>query len=77
MFQPVINDFGCLSFMIDFDGKIDKGGYLGKGFEKPVEKINGVFILKRATGETRISESTKDIFNFPDTVLSDINSMLP
>jgi len=61
---------------LDFNGTIDKAEYLEKVFEKSIQKIDGVFVIKKSTGETKIPESEKDLFTGLNTMLSEINSML-
>jgi hypothetical protein len=57
----------------DFDGDVDKAEYLGKNFQKSIEKTEGGFIIKAWTGEFKVG---KDFFSFRNKVLSDINSLL-
>ena len=64
------------TYDLDFNGTIDKAEYLEKGFEKSIQKTDGVFIIKRSIGEKKIPESEKDSFTGLNTMLSEINSML-
>ena len=57
----------------DFDGDVDKAEYLGKNFQKPIEKTEGVFIIKKWGIESKVG---KDYFSGMSKVLSDINSLL-
>jgi hypothetical protein len=62
----------------DFDGTVDKAEYLGENFIKPVEKREGIFIIKTVFGEKKWGKelSFKKEF-FMNLILSDINSMMP
>jgi hypothetical protein len=57
----------------DFDGDVDKAEYLGKNFQKAIEKTEDVFVIKAWTGEIKAG---KDFNSFRNKVLSDINSLL-
>jgi len=56
----------------DFDGDVDKAEYLGKNFQKAIEKTEGDFTIRAWTGESKAG----NIFADENKVLSDINSLL-
>lgn len=71
-------DEGITAWLYDknFDGLIDEGEYLGKNINKPIEKIQGFLVINRVGKETKLKMEEKEIFGFPNMILSDINSML-
>ena len=68
-------DEGVTAWIYDtnFDGDVDKAEYLGKDFQKPIEKTEGVFIIKKWGIESKVG---KDYFSGMSKVLLDINSLL-
>jgi hypothetical protein len=61
----------------DFDGLIDRVEYLGEDLERPVEKTEGVFVIKRAH-KMDIELKFREGFDpFINKILFDINSMMP
>jgi hypothetical protein len=74
-----IVDEGITAWIYDteFNGTVGQAEYLGRGFEQPVEKKDGCFTVKIYTGEKRVCGSDKDFFTDFNTILSDINSLLP
>ena len=67
-------DEGVTAWIYDtnFDGDVDKAEYLGKDFQKPIEKTEGGFIIKAWTGEFKAG---KDYFSGKSKILSAINSL--
>jgi hypothetical protein len=56
----------------NFDGDVDKAEYLGKDFQTPIEKTEGVFIIKEWGGERKVG---KDYFSGMSKILTEINSL--
>jgi len=69
-------DEGVTAWIYDtnFDGDVDKAEYLGKDFQKPIEKTEGVFIIKSWGIESKVG---KNYFFWMNKVLSEINSLYP
>lgn len=67
-------DEGISAWLYDqnFDGVFEQAEYLGKNFQKPIEKINGDFLIKTALGDRTWKEDTD--MRFWNGILKDINA---
>jgi hypothetical protein len=63
----------------DFDGIVDRAEYLGQNFIEPIEKKEGVFIIKTVFGDGQKWGKEPDFKKdfFMHLILSDINSIRP
>lgn len=60
----------------DFDGVADRGEYLGKNFQKDLERKDGTLVVQRIQGRKQEFQIGKKHFTFGDNMLFDIDSIL-